>query len=401
MEFILENERNIPVAADFDVAVCGGGIAGIAAAVSAARQNKSVLLIENQFMLGGLATAGLVTIFLPLCDGEGHQVSFGICEELIKLSVSMGYEIDIPKHWKSDASPKERTQGRRYDCRYNAQVFAILCEKLLLSLGVKILYGSRVCATNLEDNRIKHIVVENKSGRVAYRVGAAVDATGDADLCVVSGVPTVNFSQGNTLAAWYYYTDAEKYKLNMLGFADVPDDNGKYSSGEKSLSRRRYSGLDGEELSDMVIDAHKALFDNFFKGGDLTDTHALSTIATIPQVRMTRRIEGEMALDTSHERKRFETSIGMVSDWRKRHDIYEVPFEILYNNRVKNLFCAGRCVSVTDAMWDIIRVIPDCAVTGEAAGIAAALAADDKADADGVINVLRKRGVPLHIDETL
>ena len=70
----------------YDVAVCGGGIAGISAALAAAREGKKVILFEKQFMLGGLGTAGLVTIYLPLCDGYGHQVSFGIAEELLKLS---------------------------------------------------------------------------------------------------------------------------------------------------------------------------------------------------------------------------------------------------------------------------------------------------------------------------
>ena len=71
--------------------------------------------------------------------------------------------------------------------------------------------------------------------------------------------------------------------------------------------------------------------------------------------------------------KYFEDSIGMVSDWRKRGPVYEVPFRCLYNRNVKNLITAGRCVSVTDSMWDIMRVIPCCAVTGQAAGTDAAM----------------------------
>ena len=68
-----------------DVLVCGGGFAGISAALAAARQGKKVILLEKQFMLGGLGTSGLVTIYLPLCDGVGKQVSFGIAEELLRL----------------------------------------------------------------------------------------------------------------------------------------------------------------------------------------------------------------------------------------------------------------------------------------------------------------------------
>lgn len=78
-EYIQEPERTLPVRyADYDVIVAGGGIAGIAAALAAARAGKRVLLLERMFALGGLATLGLVTIYLPLCDGKGHQLSFGL-----------------------------------------------------------------------------------------------------------------------------------------------------------------------------------------------------------------------------------------------------------------------------------------------------------------------------------
>ena len=86
MDYIIEPERKIPVKAEYDTVVAGGGIAGIAAAAAAARGGARVLLIEKQYMPGGLATAGLVTIFLPLCDGMGRQVTFGIAEELLRLS---------------------------------------------------------------------------------------------------------------------------------------------------------------------------------------------------------------------------------------------------------------------------------------------------------------------------
>ena len=73
------------IASEYDVAVCGGGFAGISAALAAARMGKRTALFEKQYLLGGLGTAGLVTIYLPLCDGKGTQVSFGIAEELLKL----------------------------------------------------------------------------------------------------------------------------------------------------------------------------------------------------------------------------------------------------------------------------------------------------------------------------
>ena len=118
----------------YDVAVCGGGFAGISAALAAAREGKKVILFEKQYMLGGLGTAGLVTIYLPLCDGFGRQVSFGIAEELLKLSITYGAEDRYPENWLDGAGTKTE-QDKRYEVQYNAQVFAILAEKLLLESG--------------------------------------------------------------------------------------------------------------------------------------------------------------------------------------------------------------------------------------------------------------------------
>ena len=102
----------------YDVVVVGGGIAGIAASLSAARENKKVLLIESSFQLGGLATSGLISIYLPLDDGEGNQRCFGICEELIKLSISCDDTKDIDERWKN----------------YMELMFITLISQIILSL---------------------------------------------------------------------------------------------------------------------------------------------------------------------------------------------------------------------------------------------------------------------------
>ena len=90
----MRNQNSIVINTEYEVAVCGGGFAGISAALAAARAGKKVILFERQYMLGGLATAGLVTIYLPLCDGYGKQISFGIAEELFKLLFCGNYYIE-------------------------------------------------------------------------------------------------------------------------------------------------------------------------------------------------------------------------------------------------------------------------------------------------------------------
>ena len=115
---------------------------------------------------------------------------------------------------------------------------------------------------------------------------------------------------------------------------------------------------------------------------------------------MTRMLKGAYALKYAEEHTYFEDSVGMISNWRKRGPVYEVPFRTLYCNEIKNLLVAGRCVSTDQPLWDIMRVIPCCAVTGEAAGTAAALCDDFTAlDVKKLQTALRKNGVVLHEKE--
>lgn len=381
-----------------DVLVCGGGIAGIAAAISSARSGKSVILTERQFMLGGLATAGLVTIYLPLCDGMGHQVSFGLAEELLKLSISHWHNNEkVYSNWIEKTDIKNNKKTPRYEVEFNPQLFAISSEQLLLKENVKILYGTTAVATSVENDKIKAVIFENKSGRFGITAKTFIDATGDADLGKFSDTPTETFKQGNVLAAWYYSNKNDGYDLKMLGFADVPDSKKTEDNKVELLSNKRYTGLDGEEISNMMIFSHSSTMNDFLKQKESTPNLQLTTIATIPQLRMTRRVSGEYTLDDNEMYKYFEDSVGLVSDWRKRGPVYEVPFRTLYNSNTKNLLFAGRITSVTDSMWDIMRVIPCCAVTGEAAGIAASMCDDmTKLDVLKLQTVLKHRGVKMH-----
>ena len=396
MERITEN-LSTPITHECDVLVAGGGVAGIAAALAAARQGSKVILLEKQFMLGGLATAGLVTIYLPLCDGKGHQVSFGIAEELFRLSIKYGYEAMYPKAWLEGGSIEEKAK-QRFEVRYNAQLFAIAAERLLLKEGVTILYGTSACNVAMENDKISAVIVENKSGRTAIKVHSVIDATGDADICALAGEETALFGPGNILAAWHYFEHGNGYDLSMLGFSEIPEED--RTEETKPLIARRFQGVDGEELSEMVQLSHERILEEVVKKQQDNPAYMPVTIATIPQIRMTRRIVGGYAMDTADDRKEFEDSVGMISNWKKRGPVYEVPFRALYGSKVKNLITAGRNISATDAMWDVTRVIPVCAVTGEAAGVAAALT-DDFGALD--VSVLQKKladgGVKLFYDQ--
>ncbi len=395
---IIKESMDTKVTDSCDVLVCGGGFAGISAALAAGRQGKKVILLEKEFILGGLGTAGLVTIYLPLCDGLGRQISYGIAEELFRLSISMGYEDKYPDNWLDHQDPSKRTEkDKRFEVQYNPQLFAILAEQLLTKNHVTILYGSYAVGVSKKDDKIDAVIIENKSGRQAITAKSVVDATGDCDIAFLAHAPTEKFKQGNILAAWYYSLGRNGYKLNILGFSDIPDDQKNGKNTVPLLSEKRFSGLRGYELSEMTQLSHSSVFNDFVKKRIHDPSVVPTSIAMIPQIRMTRKLVGEYTLHDTQAHTFFDDSIGMVSDWRKRGPVYEIPFGTIYSKTVKNLIVAGRCTSVTDSMWDIMRVIPCCVVTGQAAGTAAAVSNDfSTLDVKSLQDILIHDGVVLH-----
>lgn len=387
----------MPILDECDILVCGGGFGGISAALAGARLGKKVILLEKQYLLGGLGTSGLVTIYLPLCDGLGHQVSFGLAEELLRLSISMGAEDEYPANWLDSTDPAGRGPGdHRFRVRYNPWLFAILAEQELAKAGVSILYGCYGVDVEKDGDRIHSVITESISGRQRILAKTVVDATGDACIAHLAGAPTRCYGPGNILAAWYYSLEEADYRLNMLGYSEVPDEDRK-DKNAPPLAKCRFSGLDCREVSDMMQLSHASTLNDLRKKRLREPNLVPTAIASTPQLRMTRRIQGEYCLTEADMHREFADSVGMVADWRRRGPVYEVPFSTLYNARVPNLVMAGRCTSVTDEVWDVMRVIPCCAVTGQAAGTAAALTEDfTKLSLPKLQQVLQENGVVLH-----
>lgn len=385
---------------DYDVAVCGGGFAGISAALAAKRAGARVVLFEKEYMLGGLGTAGLVTIYLPLCDGYGHQVSFGIAEELFRLSIKHGAEARYPENWLDGVGTRTE-KDPRFEVQYNAQTFAILAEQLLLSEGVDIMYGSYAVDAAVQNGKIESLTVVNKSGHTKYYTKSVVDATGDCDIAHFAGANTEMHRTGNVLAAWYYFADKEGYHLRQHGFADIPEEE-RTGNEAAPLVARRFSGLSGKELSEQTALAHAEILKDYLSLRSQKPDAVIATIPSIPQIRMTRKIEGAYTLKYDEMHTRFEDSIGLVSNWKKRGPVWEVPFGTLYHPLVKNLVAAGRCTSVDERLWDVMRVIPCCAVTGQAAGTAAAISDDfSKLNVAYLQEKLKNSGVVLHVNSII
>jgi len=376
--FILEPERRLPVSGAYDVVVAGGGIAGVAAAVAAARAGASVCLLDKESALGGLATLGNVVIWLPICDGRGRQVIGGLGEELLRLSVAdlqadnlPARFIGIPKCWRPGGDPEQRKKVR-FCVDFNPSSYLLALEKLVLTAGVKLLYDTRVCAVRREHDRVTHLVVENKSGRQAVACRTVVDATGDADVCYLAGEATESLDS-NVLCGWFYLLKDGVPYLQPLSNRYAPD-CGKAESEGPFLR-----GDDGDEVTAHLVGSRDLLRRRLAEWRAKHPGSAIEPFlpATIACFRMTRRLVADFSLSERNMHQWFDDAVGLTGDWRKPGPVYALPFRSLRGVCNRNLLTAGRCLSADTTVWDVTRAIPTCAVTGEAAGTAAALAVRD------------------------
>ena len=128
----------------YDIAIAGAGVAGIAAALAAARRGHKVVLLEKQMLIGGLATSGLIYIYLPLCDGKGTQVTFGISEEMLRASIEFS-PFDIGEKWGGKIGGRcFRTV--RYECDFSPAGMILSLDDMLRNAGVDLWLDTRVCA---------------------------------------------------------------------------------------------------------------------------------------------------------------------------------------------------------------------------------------------------------------
>lgn len=362
-----EPAREIPVDASYDVIVVGGGIAGVAAAVAAARLGAKTALLEKEYALGGLATLGNVVIYLPICDGMGHKVMGGLGEEMLKVSLRDG-NAQIPEAWQREATLAERAK-HRYRVTYNAASYILSLEEFIIESGVDLWYDTRFCNVITENDRITAVVVENKSGRRAMTCRTVVDATGDADVCAMAGEPTISRAT-NVASAWYYYTIGGQVKLDPCSQNYSPDPAKTRGEG------RTYAGDNARDVTDQILHARRLVREhlaNFREKHQRQDIFP-STLATFHGFRMTRRLEGEVVLKHGDDHRWFDDAVGLTGDWRKAGPVFALPYRTLIGVKNKNLVTAGRCISSEGEAWDVTRVIPTCSVTGEAAGTAAAMA---------------------------
>ncbi len=372
MQFFAE-QLHTPVLGEYDIIVAGGGVAGVCAAVAAKRAGTGrVLLLEKGVLFGGLATQGLISLYEPICDGMGRKITYGMGAELMRLCMRYGPD-ELPEQWRGDPD-RSPDNGEKYRTFFSPAMFALALDEFVLHAGVEVLFDTQVAAPVMEGGRCAGLIVENKNGRGLYRAKAVIDTTGDADVFFRAGAPCVTGSNYMTYLAYRADMEAAENAVSQHNLLKARQWSlmgaGPRGNGHPE-DMPLVGGTTAEEVTGYVLAGRKLLLD-FMRGEDRF-SRDLSVLPTMAQFRTTRHIQAAYTVRESDLCKPLEDSIGVVADFSTAGEWYEVPYRSLYHPDYPNLWTAGRTAAADGWAWVVIRVIPGCACSGQAAGLAAAL----------------------------
>ena len=389
----------------YDIIVIGGGFAGFAASVSAARQGKNVLLIEKYNCLGGAACYNLVNPFMPYWttvkeSGERVNLSCGLFSEIInQLGAFNGLHTDA--------------------CCFNEEILKYVLNRMATESGVNILFQTYVTDVQAVNGQIKSITVSNVSGSSKFYADYFIDATGDGNIAYLAGYKFMlgresdNLCQPMTLC---FRVGNVKISENSNVFSEVNKLYKEYRANGKIKNPRedvlvfktvtkdiyhfnttrvvKLNPTDASDVTKAEIQAREQVFElyDFLRNNfiEFKNSVLLSTGIQIG-VRESRMIIGEHILTQEDiiSCKRFEDSIavcnydvdihspdgsGTSHYYFPKGKYYTIPYRCLIPIGSKNLLVAGRCVSATHEAQASLRIMPTCCTLGEAAGTAAALA---------------------------
>ncbi len=416
---MIERTERLPEGTHADIIVLGGGLAGCAAAYAAALLGKKVILVEKSTMLGGLATLGQVNLFVSMCNGRGKLICRGMAEEFLKLSVRYGYG-DVPADFVDGEIPAEKlaayeAEGKnppRYKTRFSIGVFSLQLTELLTKCGVSLYFDtlfSGVVRDEADPGRIRGVIIETKSGRSVISASQYVDTTGDADLFRRMGAPTVKRGGFHFLSAiatdmGHIQAALEAGNIQKIYFDACGGEVSLFGKGpEADLAVGTYDGTDGAEINRYLVANQLQMLDKW-KDEEHRRERDIIFPSGMVQLRTTARIDGVYTMTTRDEFRHFDDSVSAICDFSRRGYLYEVPFRSLIVKGYDNCIAGGRIISADGWMWDATRVIPPAILTGQAAGTAAALAAEagcaiGDVDIAALQKELTKRNVLLHFDD--
>ena len=388
MDFITEPERKTPVVADVDLLVCGGGFAGVAAAVSAAKNGFEPLLLESYGFLGGLVTSALVITTPPLDNGINLEIARRLKEKAVYAPcLHSGEEVEWLKMHAMDP-----------------EIVKYELVHMLQEHGVDMLLHTYIVDVIMEGNAVRGVIMENKAGRQAVRAKMVVDATGDADIAAFARAPFKEIKKPMTMMFNMVGVDIDKV-LSKLGNwgnlkkmvkdamdkGEVPFDLGIYPEfgapgvhAEKLVYHdeinvwsgmlKGMSGVDPKDLTqaEILTREHVMRLSTFLKKSvPGFENSRIEYTATQVGVRASRQIIGEASPDMDDVKGiKFDDTVA------KPYGIWDMrlPYGSILPQDVDNLLVAGRCISAEEEAMGQLRLIPVCSATGQAAGTAAALA---------------------------
>lgn len=431
---LTEPARQTPVHGDYEVVVLGGGPAGIAAAVAAARSGRKTILLERYGFLGGMGTAAGVTNFCGLhanVHGDIRQVVHGVADDLLARIDALG-GLNAP----------HALFGKTVAQAYDTAAYKIAADDLMLAAGVEILFHALAAGVVMDgERRVTALLVETKSGRRAVTGRTFVDASGDGDLAAWAGAPyELGDGQGNMLypstmfrvngvdpqragKAWEVIPKlmaqaeaAGRYRFPRKGAIVRPQKSGiEWRVNLTQLANRDGNAMDGtdaRELSDAEVLGRRQIAGvaGFLREVPGFENSYISDIAPQVGIRETRRVRGMYQLTEADvlDCASFDDTIG-VNGWPlelhlkgdvefrwpkipESRGFNHLPYRMIVPQGLDNVWVAGRCASMSHEAQSAARVTGACFVMGEAAGVAAHLALQDgRSAADVDVQALQSR----------
>ncbi|MFV1966054.1 MAG: FAD-dependent oxidoreductase [Pirellulaceae bacterium] len=366
---VVQPRRELPVLRTTDVLVVGGGPAGICAAIAARRAGSKVTIVERYGHFGGLWTGGLVLLVIGHIVKGGKQVCQGIGEEMMRRMDKM------------DGAIVNRRPG--VAPTIDAEAVKYLMVEMIEGAGVEVFLHCWGADAVVDGETVLGAVFESKSGRQAILAKSVIDATGDGDIFAAAGAAYEHRSHNVGLVSRVGNldrVDPEKAKgvkkpRHLGGVTPVPGVNWVNMHGPE------VDGLDVETLTRMEMNHRKFIWKNMQRIRQLPGYEKVYLVETAPQlgVRITRALEGveSVTLADLKAKTRFPNVIGVGGAGAGEHHEWFIPYGALVPAKIDNVLAAGRCISADMRMADLVRLIPNCFVTGHAAGVAAAVAVRD------------------------
>ena len=427
----IEVKYRVPIIKDTDVLVIGGGPAGIAAAVASARVGANTVLVEQNGYLGGMATSALVGPFMTSYSPDGkRQIIKGIFEELVRRMENEGGAIHPGKVGAGTSYSSYTKGGLNHVTPFDPECLKRISETLCLEVGVDLLYYTFFLDAFLDDSKVKGGIFASKSGLNIIKSKVTIDCTGDADVAFRAGAITKTGREKDKLTqpATLFFRVRNIDKKKMEEYRDKnPEPDGRQfsnlvekarSNGDFPIEREKvgiYESVNPEiwrvnttrihninatdpiELTRASIKGRQQvqIIIKFMKKY-MPGCENVELIESAPQIgiRESRRIVGEYVLTEEDvlDSSNFEDSIALGGfpvdihqpDGKsgsfilsRSNQPYKIPFRSLIPKNISSLLVAGRCISATHEGLGSARVMPPCFATGQAAGVAAALSAQE------------------------